>query len=279
MIKLIVAAIILIIVMLVFVFILFKNIIKRIDENAKTFFVNKLHSFDYILEEKQTKLEEIKSEIEGIKLENRNILKNDDDIADDYDGRKKIDSKKTYELDEEEEEELLRIRKQKQNNTLKDPDYRDNRFFNNYKELKRLFTVDNEQIVRDFIAKNKNVKEDKEYKVLQNIKDKFDEDAIYGCLTLNSDIQKKLIGEVLTKKEKTILNYEELISKKDFTVNDLIDYIEERMEQIEPTIYIYVNGLTTNYNYIDKNIITKQYSNMSEGIIIKYRNKIYDYSI
>lgn len=279
MIKLIVAAIILIIVMLVFVFILFKNIIKRIDENAKTFFVNKLHSFDYILEEKQTKLEEIKSEIEGIKLENRNILKNDDDIADDYDGRKKIDSKKTYELDEEEEEELLRIRKQKQNNTLKDPDYRDNRFFNNYKELKRLFTVDNEQIVRDFIAKNKNVKEDKEYKVLQNIKDKFDEDAIYGCLTLNSDIQRNLIGEVLTKKEKTILNYEELISKKDFTVNDLIDYIEERMEQIEPTIYIYVNGLTTNYNYIDKNIITKQYSNMSEGIIIKYRNKIYDYSI
>ena len=279
MIKLIVAAIILIIVMLVFVFILFKNIIKRIDENAKTFFVNKLHSFDYILEEKQTKLEEIKSEIEGIKLENRNILKNDDDIADDYDGRKKIDSKKTYELDEEEEEELLRIRKQKQNNTLKDPDYRDNRFFNNYKELKRLFTVDNEQIVRNFIAKNKNVKEDKEYKVLQNIKDKFDEDAIYGCLTLNSDIQRNLIGEVLTKKEKTILNYEELISKKDFTVNDLIDYIEERMEQIEPTIYIYVNGLTTNYNYIDKNIITKQYSNMSEGIIIKYRNKIYDYSI
>ena len=82
MIKLIVAAIILIIVMLVFVFILFKNIIKRIDENAKTFFVNKLHSFDYILEEKQTKLEEIKSEIEGIKLENRNILRNDDDITD-----------------------------------------------------------------------------------------------------------------------------------------------------------------------------------------------------
>lgn len=279
MIKLIVAAIILIIVMLAFVFILFKNIIKRIDENAKTFFVNKLHSFDYILEEKQTKLEEIKSEIEGIKLENRNILRNDDDITDEYNGRKKIDSKKTYELDEEEEEELLRIRKQKQNNTLKDPDYRDNRFFNNYKELKRLFTVDNEQIVRDFIAKNKNVKEEKEYKTLQNIKEKFDEDAIYGCLTLNSDLQKKVIDEVLTKKEKTILNFENLSNKNDFTVNDLIDYIDERMEQIEPTIYIYVNGLTTNYNYIDKNIVTKQYSNMSEGIIIKYRNKIYDYSI
>ena len=275
MIKLIVAAIILIIVMLVFVFILFKNIIKRIDENAKTFFVNKLHSFDYILEEKQTKLEEIKSEIEGIKLENRNILRNDDDITDEYNGRKKIDSKKTYELDEEEEEELLRIRKQKQNNTLKDPDYRDNRFFNNYKELKRLFTVDNEQIVRDFIAKNKNVKEEKEYKTLQNIKEKFDEDAIYGCLTLNSDLKKKVIDEVLTKKEKTILNFEKLSNKNDFTVNDLIDYIDERMEQIEPTIYIYVNGLTTNYNYIDKNIVTKQYSNMSEGIIMKLGNTLH----
>ena len=51
------------------------------------------------------------------------------------------------------------------------------------------------------------------------------------------------------------------------------------MEQINPTICIYTNVLDKKYEELDKNIITKEYCNMSEGIIIKYRNKIYDYSI
>ena len=62
--KLIIAAVILIVIMLVFIFILFKNIIKKMDENAKKYFVNKMQDYDYILEEKQAKLEEIKEEIE-----------------------------------------------------------------------------------------------------------------------------------------------------------------------------------------------------------------------
>ena len=40
-----------------------------------------------------------------------------------------------------------------------------------------------------------------------------------------------------------------------------------------------IDILEKKYNEIDSNIVTKEYSNMSEGIIIKYRNKIYDYSI
>ena len=67
--NLIIAAVVLIVIMLVFIFILFKNIIKRMDENAKKYFVNKMQDYDYILEEKQAKLEEIKSEISEIKAE------------------------------------------------------------------------------------------------------------------------------------------------------------------------------------------------------------------
>ena len=76
--NLIIAAVVLIVIMLVFIFILFKNIIKRMDENSKKYFVNKMQDYDYILEEKQAKLEEIKSEISEIKAENRNILKADE---------------------------------------------------------------------------------------------------------------------------------------------------------------------------------------------------------
>ena len=79
MIGLIVTSIILVIIMLVFVFILFKNIIKRIDDNAKTYFVNKMKNYDYILEEKQDNLKKLTEEIEAVKAENENIIKKIDD--------------------------------------------------------------------------------------------------------------------------------------------------------------------------------------------------------
>ena len=70
-----------------------------------------------------------------------------------------------------------------------------------------------------------------------------------------------------------------MIKNKKFTIKDLIKFIEKRIEALDPTIYIYTNGLEKRYDLIDSNIVMKQYNNMSEGIIIKYRNKIYDYSI
>ena len=75
MVNLVIAAGILIVIMLVFIFILFKNIIKRMDDNAKKYFVNKMQGYDYILEEKQEKLEKIKTEIEELEKSHKNILK------------------------------------------------------------------------------------------------------------------------------------------------------------------------------------------------------------
>ena len=63
MLSLVIVAVILIAIMLVFVFILFSNIIKRMDDNAKKYFVNKMQDYDYILDEKQSKLNEIKIKI------------------------------------------------------------------------------------------------------------------------------------------------------------------------------------------------------------------------
>ena len=274
--RLIAAAIILIIIMLAFVFILFKNIIKRIDENAKKYFVNKMQSYDYILEEKQTKLEEIKNEIEIIKSENKNILKESQES--DYIFRSDENKEETKNQQNEEFEDLKEKKRTIKYN-LNEPEYRDTSFFSNYKELKKIFTVNNEKIIRDFIKNNKNQQEEKEYKSLKKIREEFNDDAIYGLITLSTDNQKKLLREILKPQEKKILSLESLMERENFNIKDLIRYIDNRMEEIEPTIYIYVNGVANNYDFINKNIVTKQYTNMSEGIIIKYRNKIYDYSI
>ena len=237
MVKLIVAAVILIIIMLVFVFILFKNIIKRIDENAKKYFVNKMQSYDYILVEKQMKLEEIKNEIEEVKSENKNILKAKE-------GYEESDDSYMFEKNERtknnEEQESSEDNRNQLKYNLKEPEYRDTQFFNNYKEIKKIFTVNNEQIIRDFIEKHKNAKEEKEYRVLKKIKEQFNDEAVYGCLTLSIDSQKELLKEVLKEQEKKVINLDKLLKKETFNIKDLIKYIDERMEQIEPTIYIYM---------------------------------------
>lgn len=260
MIELIVVAVILIVIMLVFVFILFKNIMKNMNENAKKYFVNKLQDYDYILEEKQTKLEQIRTELNEIE-EHKNILDNTEDVEIQESVTKINEKSKEIKYD------------------LKTPEYRETQFFNNYKEIKKIFSVDNEKIIKEFIEEHKNDKENKEYKALKKIREKFDQSAIYGCLTLKPSDQIKILDEVLTAAEKKLVKFQEIKQDSQFNIKKFIKSIELKIEKLEPTIYIYTNGLDKKYDLIDNNIIMKQYNNMSEGIIIKYRNKIYDYSI
>lgn len=270
--NLIIAAVILIVIMLVFIFILFKNIIKRMDENAKKYFVNKMQDYDYILEEKQKKLDEIKNEISEIKAKNKNILQDDEeDEINEYSNNKK--------KDEYLEDSPKRDTYEEVKYNLNVPDYRETQFFNNYKEVRKVFTVNNEKIIKEFIADHKNLKEEKEYKSLDKLRKKFDKETIYGCLTLSSENQISIFKDALTATEKKLINFDKLTKKNKFNVEDLIKYIDDRMEQIDPTICIYTNVLDKKYEELDSNIVTKEYCNMSEGIIIKYRNKVYDYSI
>ena len=276
--SLVIAAVILIVIMLAFIFILFRNIIRRMDDNAKKYFVNKMQGYDYILEEKQDKLEKIKAEITQLEESNKNILKStDDDEEFNEEIHKSEKHQKKYEKDED---ILLRREKNEQiNYNLNVPDYRETQFFNNYKEVRQAFTINNEKIIKDFIAKHKNLKEEKEYKALKKLRGKFDQDTIYGCLTLDKKEQKELLEEALTVTEKKLVKLKELSEYPNFSVETLVKYIDDRTEEIDPTVYIYTNVLDKKYEDIDKNIVNKQYNNMSEGIIIKYRNKIYDYSI
>lgn len=273
--KLIVAAVILIVIMLAFVFILFKNIIKRMDENAKKYFVNKMQDYDYILEEKQAKLDEINQEISQIKEENKNILVKDEDEEEE----ETADKNKKETSDDFEEVYVPKKPAKEIKYNLNVPEYRETQFFKNYKEVREKFTVNNKQIIKDFIAEHKNAKEEKEYKALEKLKSKFNEEAIYGCLTLSSEDQINILNDALTEAEKKLVNFSQMIEKRNFSIKDLVKFINARMEQIDPTIYIYTNSLESKYDSIDNNIVVIEYSNMSEGIIIKYRDKIYDYSI
>ena len=87
-----------------------------------------------------------------------------------------------------------------------------------------------------------------------------------------------MVKSVLTKENKKFI--EPIIKTiKNFNVLEMLDKIKERMDKISPTIYVYVSGDNKNYDYLSSKVKTKFFKNMSKGIIIEYKDKLYDYSI
>ena len=88
-----------------------------------------------------------------------------------------------------------------------------------------------------------------------------------------------MVESVLTKENKSFI--EPIIKTiKNFNVLEMLDKIKERMDKISPTIYVYVSGDSNkNYDYLSSKVKTKLFKNMSKGIIIEYKDKLYDYSI
>ena len=258
MVDIVISATIIVIIMLLFVFVLLKNIIKRIGQNAKKYFVNKLHDYDYIVQEKEKQIDELTDEI-------KILLKN----------KAELDRYKTITLPKEK-----RKLSSKTIHNFKVPKYREENFFSNYKELKKKFDFDKEDLIKNFIKEHTDKKHEKDYKTLCNFKSKFDKEAIYQLMTLTSQEQYKLIKTILTDKEKELIDIDKIIKNKNrFTILKLFEKIDEMILEINPTINVYVSKYDKNYNYIDPYIKTIQYANMSEGIIIEYKGKRYDFSI
>ena len=88
-----------------------------------------------------------------------------------------------------------------------------------------------------------------------------------------------MVESVLTKENKSFI--EPIIKTiKNFNVLEMLGKLKERLDKISPTIYVYVSGDSNkNYDYLSTKIKTQLYKNMSKGIIIEYKDKLYDYSI
>lgn len=257
MVDIVISATIIVIIMLLFVFVFLKNIISRIGQNAKKYFINKLQDYDYIAQEKQKQIDELTEEIK-ILLKNKAELERYKNIS--LPKKKKEDIKPTY--------------------NLKVPKYREENFFLNYKELKQKFDFDKEELIKKFIEEHQDKKHTKNYKTLCNFKNKFDKEAIYQLMTLNGKEQKKLLKTILTEREKELIDIDNIIKDDNkFNIMELFKKIDEMILEVNPSINVYVSKYDKNYDYIDPCIKTKQYANMSEGIIIEYKGKRYDFSI
>ena len=257
MIEIIISSIIIVLIMIVFVFVILKNVIRRINHNSKKYFVNKLEDYHYIVEEKEQQITDLKNEI-------------------------KILQKNKEELEEYRKLEIPKKKREapKPAINLKVPKYREENFFVNYKELKQKFDFDKEELIKEFIKEHQNKKDEKDYKTLVNFKNKFNKEAIYQLVTLPGEEQVDIINTILTDREKTLIDIENIIENKaKFSIVNLFKEIDKMLLELDPTINVYVSKYDKDYNYIDPYIKTSKYANMSEGIIIEYKGKKYDFSI
>lgn len=283
MLELLLPAIIMIAIMIGFSFFIFKNVIKRINHSAKKYFIEKLQEYNYLIEEKEEELQKLREitqkqiKLQKIKEESNN--KEDFDIEPEALFTNEIEEKLKKMRKFKKEAEQRRYQQITYN--IPNPQYREESFFKNYKELKKKFKIDAEQIIKQFIAKSeKNPEDAKKYRILSKFKKQFKENVIYECLTLTGEEQYALIQEVIKPSENQIIQFEKNFKNKSkFNVTKLINFVEDKMKECDPTIYVYVGQEELDYNYLGKNVKTRFYKNMSEGVIIHYKGKMYDYSI
>lgn len=280
MIEIILPAVISVIIMFGFAFFILKNTVKRINLSAKKYFVENMQEYNYLVDDKQKELDTLRKELEETKKElelSKKIKKADENLLD-SDIAKKLEELNTYKAGRtQEKQDAIR------NEIIFDiqtPEYKQDRFFKTYKTLRREFTFDPEKILKDFVKKHKNTKEeDEKYKVLKEFKNQFTDDVIYNMLTLTGKEQLEIVKKLLGKEQENLIDLSSFKNPNKFNIIKLLELVDRNLEQYNPEVYVYVPDKDLSYDNLSDRISTSYYKNMSEGVIIKYKTKIYDYSV
>ena len=280
MIEIILPTIIIVLIMISFAFFIFKNIIKRINHKVKVYFIEKLQEYNYIIDEKEEELKKLKEVVvqqEKLKKITTDNIQNEETYTETIfssEIEQKLKEMKAFKATTERNRQEIAY-------DIPTAQYREDSFFNTYKELKRKFKIDNEKTIKEFLEKHKTTQKDKKkYEILVRFRKQFTADTIYELLTLTGSEQYQIIKEVIKPKENEIIQLEKNFKNpSQFNISKLLDKIEQELKKCDPTVYVYVGDQNLNYNHLGENIKTRYYKNMSEGIIIHYKGKMYDYSI
>lgn len=251
----IILAIIVVLILLLILASLFLFTVKRVNILVKKIFVDKLQEYDFLIEDKEKKVEELNKDIE--------TKKNDEKELEDLISKLKAERE---DLKIEESEVVM----------PKGADYEDGNLLESYKKIKEGFNFDYEEKVKKFLKSEVTDNDDK-YNVYVNIRNYFSHKNVYKISTYSSNEQKIIVNGLLSDEEKDVLK--DLLNKSRFNIVKFINRLDDLIKKSDPKIYIYVSSKNMNFNKLHNNIETIYDEKMTEGFKVEYKGKIYDYSI
>lgn len=215
-------------------------------------FIDKLTEFDFLIDNKEKKLEDL----------NNNILEKENTINE----LEKSAENNSYQNTTDSEDVVL----------PKYADFEDGNLLSGYKVIKENFNFDVKKIINDFIKNN--IKDnDTNFELYKKIKSYFLYDVIYRIATYSPEEQSIIVSELLQEDERECIK--DLLDTKRFNINKFIDKLDNLIMKTDPEIKILVGDKNSNYDYIDTNIKTIYDENITEGFKIIYQGIVYDYSI
>lgn len=154
--------------------------------------------------------------------------------------------------------------------------YRNADFKEDYKAVKENMDFSKQEIIKDVISSEQ--KSNSDSAVIELVRD-FDFDTIYQLSTLQSDEQREVLKASLTEEQLVVLNDYLSFKSGAFSCIDFFDYVAQLAKRQDPNFYVKTGWSNDSFEHIGDNVVTVHDKDITEGLKIVYKDKLYDYSI
>ena len=230
-------------------FIILRKTVRIVNEQTKSYFVNKLQGYDDLIADRENKLNEIDALIKDRELGKEN--------------NKKELVKGGYAFDTE----VI--------NLFNSTEYQDKNIFELNRRIDETFVVNYEELVKDFLAF---CDDSKDYEFCINLRNKFDSEQIYNLKSVMSENLEETLKELLTEEEFNIWEAFKVIIS-DHSIENFVIYLDQLVDLNSPKVVILVGSKHENYDHLSEYIETRYNDKIYRGLKIVYKNRVYDFSL
>ena len=229
-------------------YLILKRTVRIVNDQTKSYFVNKLQGYDDLIADRENKLNEIDELIKSREIgkeENKKELKGgyafDTNVIDLFNATQ----------------------------------YQDKNIFELNKKIDETFVVNYEELVKDFLSF---CDDSKDYEFCIKLREKFDSEQLYNLKSIMKEDIESELKAMLTEKEFKIYEAFKLIISE-HTIENFVIYLDQLVDLNSPKVVILVGNRHENYDHLSDNIETKYNDKIYRGLKIVYKNKVYDFSL
>ena len=239
-------ALVVLLILVIITFLFFKRIVNKVNEQAKLYFTLKLQEYDELVKEKEEKLRKIKEDTDN--------KEKSTEIKEDISKTSVVvleDNKRKYQVDD-----LLKT----------------------VKKVEDRFKIDNEKILKQFLNNKPTKEELVRFNHLEKMKNEIIKMGVYNIVTSTDE---NLLNELFDKLRMVDVDIVDAfaLNTTNPTVEDFLNYLENELNKCDPHIYVEVGDKNVNFDYLSDRIVTEYNEKIYKGIMVIYRNKMYDYSL